>query len=50
MTGCDPAEFGGPEEIRTLDLRIANAALCQLSYQPKTGLQKLERERGIEPL
>ena len=26
--------FGGPEEDRTLDLCIANAALSQLSYGP----------------
>ena len=26
--------FGGLEEDRTLDLRIANAALSQLSYEP----------------
>ena len=27
-------QHGGPEEDRTLDLRIANAALSQLSYGP----------------
>lgn len=27
---------GGPEEDRTLDLRVANAALSQLSYKPLT--------------
>ena|SRR3989338_1819015 len=27
-------EFGGPKESRTPDLRIANAALYQLSYGP----------------
>ena len=26
--------FGGPEGDRTLDLRVANAALSQLSYEP----------------
>ena len=26
--------FGGPEGARTLDLRIANATLSQLSYRP----------------
>jgi hypothetical protein len=26
--------FGGREGIRTLDLSVANAALCQLSYAP----------------
>ena len=26
---------GGPEGDRTLDLRVANAALSQLSYSPK---------------
>ena len=25
---------GGPEGDRTLDLRVANAALSQLSYEP----------------
>ena len=29
--------FGGEEEDRTPDLRIANAALSQLSYPPKAG-------------
>ena len=29
--------FCGPEEIRTLDLIIANDALYQLSYRPKYG-------------
>src|SRR5690606_30876104 len=37
-TGCDastvPGRFGGAEGDRTLDLRIANAALSQLSYCP----------------
>ena len=33
---------GGGEEIRTLDLRIANATLSQLSYTP-TGRAGLER-------
>ncbi len=28
------ALIGGPEEIRTLGLRVANAALYQLSYEP----------------
>ena len=27
--------FGGAEEDRTPDLRIANATLSQLSYRPK---------------
>ena len=26
--------FGGSEGARTLDLRVANAALSQLSYEP----------------
>ena len=26
--------FGGPERDRTVDLRVANAALSQLSYKP----------------
>lgn len=29
-------EFGGAEEDRTPDLRIANATLSQLSYRPKS--------------
>ncbi len=29
-----PGGFGGAEENRTLDLRIANATLSQLSYGP----------------
>ena len=29
-----PFFIGGPEEIRTLGLRVANAALYQLSYEP----------------
>ncbi len=28
-------EFGGPDEDRTHDLRIANATLSQLSYRPE---------------
>ena len=31
----DLAMFGGEEEDRTPDLRIANAALSQLSYHPE---------------
>ena len=31
----EPFEPGGDEEDRTPDLRIANAALSQLSYVPK---------------
>jgi hypothetical protein len=30
-------EFGGGEEDRTPDLRIANATLSQLSYSPEKG-------------
>ena len=30
-----PILFGGDEEDRTLDLRIANATLSQLSYIPE---------------
>ena len=30
----DCSLIGGPEEIRTLGLRVANAALYQLSYEP----------------
>ena len=29
---------GGPNEDRTHDLRIANAALSQLSYRPTVGM------------
>ena len=32
--GCLLYPFGGLEEDRTLDLRIANAALSRLSYEP----------------
>ena len=32
-----PFEFGGDEEDRTPDLRIANATLSQLSYVPTEG-------------
>ena len=31
-----PGEIGGAEGDRTLDLRIANATLSQLSYRPTT--------------
>ena len=31
--------YGGPNEDRTHDLRIANAALSQLSYRPTTGVE-----------
>ena len=34
-TGSDCAAFGGPEEIRTLDLSDANRTLSQLSYRPE---------------
>lgn len=30
-----PGIFGGPGGARTHDLRVANAALSQLSYEPK---------------
>ena len=33
--------FGGPEEDRTLDLRVANAALSQLSYEPMCAFKGL---------
>jgi hypothetical protein len=32
--GADPELVGGAEEIRTPDLRLAKAALSQLSYGP----------------
>lgn len=32
--------YGGPEGIRTLGLRVANAALSQLSYEPITNILK----------
>ena len=31
---CAFFDIGGPEGDRTLDLRVANAALSQLSYEP----------------
>jgi hypothetical protein len=34
--GVPPGEIGGAEGDRTLDLRIANATLSQLSYRPTT--------------
>ena len=34
MTGTWLNQFGGAEEDRTPDLRIANATLSQLSYGP----------------
>ena len=37
--------FGGPEGDRTPDLRIANAALSQLSYEPNSN----DWERGLYP-
>ncbi len=37
-------KVGGAEEDRTLDLRIANAALSQLSYGPT--LEKTPRRSG----
>ena len=39
-----PAAIGGAEEDRTPDLRIANAALSQLSYGPtvRTIVSKVE--------
>ena len=41
--------FGGDEEDRTLDLRVANAALSRLSYVPKGPLHdttKFEQLQG----
>ena len=32
------ADFGGPEETRTLDLSDANRTLSQLSYRPMTAI------------
>jgi hypothetical protein len=34
--GASRGEYGGAEGDRTLDLRIANATLSQLSYRPTT--------------
>ncbi len=36
---CWMGVFGGVEGDRTLDLRIANAALSQLSYHPESRVQ-----------
>ena len=38
------AKTGGPGECRNLDLRIASAELCQLSYRPT----KLEGKEEVE--
>jgi hypothetical protein len=40
--------YGGGEEVRTPDLRIANATLSQLSYAPNICL-KLAPKAGLEP-
>ncbi len=37
VAGTDPELGGGAEGDRTLDLRIANATLSQLSYRPTQG-------------
>ena len=34
VNGSYAGTYGGAKETRTLDLRDANAALCQLSYRP----------------
>jgi hypothetical protein len=36
--------LGGPEEIRTLDLSYAKAALYQLSYRPESTKYIIKRE------
>ncbi len=38
MTGGETVGYGGAEEDRTPDLRIANATLSQLSYRPMWSL------------
>lgn len=39
-------EIGGPDQVRTDDLRNAIAALFQLSYEPKSELPKSRLPRG----
>ena len=39
--------FGGEEGDRTLDLRIANATLSQLSYFPKRGEDSIKLRSGV---
>ena len=45
---CAP-RFGGADRDRTGDLRLARAALSQLSYSPKVG-RKVVGLSGFEPL
>lgn len=40
--------IGGPKEDRTPDLRIANAALSQLSYRPGEAAQYSRSEARIQ--
>ncbi len=41
-----PPKGGGGEGDRTLDLRIANATLSQLSYSPKKGPEYYQQSRS----
>src|SRR5690606_5518270 len=43
-----PKGFGGAEEDRTPDLRIANATLSQLSYRPHASRQVRSEEHTSE--
>jgi hypothetical protein len=45
-SGRPAFEIGGGEGDRTLDLRIANATLSQLSYSPKKGPEYYQQSRG----
>ncbi len=40
---------GGPEQDRTVDLRIANAALSQLSYRPERWAETTRTAAGVKP-
>ena len=44
----EPFKIGGPKEDRTPDLRIANAALSQLSYRPDEAAQYSRSEARIQ--
>jgi hypothetical protein len=44
--GLSPRESNGDEGIRTLDLRIANASLSQLSYVPSVILTSVSARRA----
>ena len=45
-SGAANHQFGGPKGIRTPDLHIANVALYQLSYRPKTKFWGGKRKRN----